>query len=200
MKKSTDYLKQSVLIILGALLFIYYLNYLSAKGLSLGIGIVAIVISAFYLVTGIVLVIAGNISPSIQKTFNTIAIALFAVFMFVRFLLTTIGAAKLMEPTGWTIKIVSMVASLAFVVIYSIVKFSGKPMMSRLNNLFSLIFILVLILDVLFDVYGNSITLGRFDVLLVAIYGFYAYYLLEVCEKTEVLPEQPKTEEDPAKE
>ena len=29
MKKSTEYLKQNILIIFGALLFIYYLNFLS---------------------------------------------------------------------------------------------------------------------------------------------------------------------------
>lgn len=195
MKKSIDFLKQSVLIILGALLFIYYLNYLSGEGLSLGIGIVAIVVSAFYLVVGIVLMIAGNIAPSIQKTFNTIAVALFAIFMFVSFLLTTIGAAKVMGPTAWTIKITSMVASLAFIVIYSFANFSNKPIMSRLNNLFSLIFVLVLILDVLFDRYGDPLTLGRFDVLLVVIYGIFSYYILGVSEKTEALTEQPKTEE-----
>lgn len=200
MKKSTEYLKLNILIIFGALLFIYYLNFLSYGGIRLGLGISAIIISAFYLFAGILLVIAGNkLSQSVQKTFNSLSIVLFAVFMFVYFLLTTINAADVMGPTAWTIKIVSMAASLVFIVIYTISKFSGESVLLRLNNLFSLIFILVLILDVLFDMGGNSKTLGNINVMLVAIYGFYSYYLFGSCEKTEVLPEQTKTEEESVK-
>ena len=39
MKKITDYLEQNILIIFGALLFIYYLNYLAYGGAALALGI-----------------------------------------------------------------------------------------------------------------------------------------------------------------
>lgn len=92
-----------------------------------------------------------------------------------------------------------MAASLVFIVIYTISKFSGESVLLRLNNLFSLIFMRVLILDVLFDVGGNSKTMGNINVMLAAIYGFYSYYLFGSREKTEVLPEQTKTEEESVK-
>lgn len=200
MKKLTEFLKPNVLIIFGALLFVYYLNFLSYDGAGLALGISAIVISAFYLFAGIFLVVAGNKpSQSVQKTFHLLSVVLFAAFMFVDFLLTTINATKVMGPTAWTIKIVSMVTSLAFIMIFVISKFSSESTLLRLNNLFSLIFVLVLVLDVLFSVSGNPNALGNINVLLVVIYGFYSYYLFGSCEKTEVLPKQTETEEKSVK-
>ena len=45
----------------------------------------------------------------------------------------------------------------------------------------------MLLLDILFDLGGNSKTLGDIDVLLVVIYGFYSFYLFASFEKTEVI-------------
>lgn len=184
MKKITDYLKPNILIIFGALLFIYYLNYLAYGGAALALGISAIIISAYYLTVGILLVLIGNkLSPKAKKMFNLLSVSLFAVFMFIKFLLLTINAASAMGPTAWTIKILSMAASLALIVS----KFSAESFVYRLAHLFSLIFVLVLLLDILFDLGGNSKTLGDIDVLLVVIYGFYSFYLFASFEKTEVI-------------
>ena len=188
MKKIADYLKPNILIIFGALLFIYYLNYLAYGGAALAIGISAIIISAYYLTVGILLVMIGNkLSPKAKKMFNLLSVSLFAVFMFIKFLLLTINAASAMGPTAWTIKILSMAASLALIVIYIVSKFSAESFAYRFAHLFSLIFVLVLLLDILFDLGGNSKTLGDIDVLLVVIYGFYSFYLFASFEKTEVI-------------
>lgn len=188
MKKITDYLEQNILIIFGALLFIYYLNYLAYGGAALAIGISAIIISAYYLTVGILLVLIGNkLSPKAKKMFNLLSVSLFAVFMFIKFLLLTINAASAMGPTAWTIKILSMAASLALIVIYIVSKFSAESFAYRFAHLFSLIFVLVLLLDILFDLGGNSKTLGDIDVLLVVIYGFYSFYLFASFEKTKVI-------------
>lgn len=188
MKKITDYLEQNILIIFGALLFIYYLNYLAYGGAALALGISAIIISAYYLTVGILLALIGNkLSPKAKKMFNLLSVSLFAVFMFIKFLLLTINAASAMGPTAWTIKILSMAASLALIVIFIVSKFSTESFVYRLAHLFSLIFVLVLLLDILFDLGGNSKTLGDIDVLLVVIYGFYSFYLFASFEKTEVI-------------
>ena len=188
MKKIADYLEQNILIIFGALLFIYYLNYLAYGGAALALGISAIIISAYYLTVGILLVLIGNkLSPKAKKMFNLLSVSLFAVFMFIKFLLLTINAASAMGPTAWTIKILSMAASLALIVIFIVSKFSAESFVYRLSHLFSLIFVLVLLLDILFDLGGNSKTLGDIDVLLVVIYGFYSFYLFASFEKTEVI-------------
>ncbi len=197
MKKITDYLEQNILIIFGALLFIYYLNYLAYGGAALALGISAIIISAYYLTVGILLVLIGNkLSPKAKKMFNLLSVSLFAVFMFIKFLLLTINAASAMGPTAWTIKILSMAASLALIVIYIVSKFSAESFAYRFAHLFSLIFVLVLLLDILFDLGGNSKTLGDIDVLLVVIYGFYSFYLFASFEKTEVI--SAKEEEETA--
>lgn len=188
MKKITDYLKPNILIIFGALLFIYYLNYLAYGGAALALGISAIIISAYYLTVGILLALIGNkLSPKAQKMFNLLSVSLFAVFMFIRFLLLTVNAASAMGPTAWTIKILSMAASLALIVSFSLSNFSSEPVACRFTHLFSLIFVLALLLDILFDIGGNSKTLGDIDVLLVVIYGFYSFYLFASFEKTEVI-------------
>lgn len=193
MKRLTDYLKPNILIILGALLFIYYLNFLSYSGAALGIGISAIVLSAYYLFVGILFVLTGSkLKPKTQLIFNLLSVTLFAVFMFVGFLLTPINAARVMGPTAWTINILSMAASLALVVIYIVSKFSAEPFVSRFAHLVSLIFVLTLLLDILFDVNGTSKSLGDIDVLLVVIYGFYSCYLFGSLNKTEELPTQKK--------
>ena len=193
MKRLTDYLKSNILIILGALLFIYYLNFLSYSGAALGIGISAIVLSAYYLFVGILFVLTGSkLKPKTQLIFNLLSVTLFAVFMFVGFLLTPINAARVMGPTAWTINILSMAASLALVVIYIVSKFSAEPFVSRFAHLVSLIFVLTLLLDILFEVNGTSKSLGDIDVLLVVIYGFYSCYLFGSLNKTEELPTQKK--------
>ncbi len=193
MKRLTDYLKPNILIILGALLFIYYLNFLSYSGAALGIGISAIVLSAYYLFVGILFVLTGSkLKPKTQLIFSLLSVTLFAVFMFVGFLLTPINAARVMGPTAWTINILSMAASLALVVIYIVSKFSAEPFVSRFAHLVSLIFVLTLLLDILFEVNGTSKSLGDIDVLLVVIYGFYSCYLFGSLNKTEELPTQKK--------
>ena len=116
--------------------------------------------------------------------------------MFVYFLIMTVITADVMGPTAWTIKILSMVASLAFIVIYIISKFSDKQVLFRLAYLFSLVFVLALLLDILFDATGASNTLGGMNVLV--IYSVYSFYLFGSLERKEELP--LKTEEEPKQE
>ena len=116
--------------------------------------------------------------------------------MFVCFLLTTIQGSDFMGPTAWTIKILSMVASLAFVVIYIVSVFSDKPALLRFAHLFSLIFVLALLLDLLFDVGGDSRVLGNIDVLLVVIYSVYTFYLFSSIKKAEDTPKEKKEEKE----
>lgn len=173
MKKITDYIKPNILIIFGALLLIINLDALSAKGASLALGIVAIIMAAYYLVVGILMVLMGNkFSSSTQKLFETISISFFALYMFVNFLLTTIGGG--FGVTGWVINILSMISSLALVIVYIMYKYADAQNLIRFVSLFALIFVLALLLDVLIVAGG---TLGGINVFLVAIYAAYSFYL-----------------------
>ena len=104
MKKIGDFLKPNILVIFGALLLLYFLNYLSLNGAGLAIGIIAVVLSAYYLVVGILGILIGNkFSPQLKKIFEVLSVSLFGAFMFTYFLLTTITGAQingLMGPTA----------------------------------------------------------------------------------------------------
>lgn len=195
MKKIGDFLKPNILIIFGALLLLYFLNYLSLNGAGLAIGIFAVVLSAYYLVVGILGVLIGNkFSPQLKKIFEVLSVSLFGAFMFTYFLLTTINGAQingLMGPTAWTMQILSMAAALGLVVVYTIARLVNKDALMRFAYLFSAIFALALLLNILFDISGNSRVLGNVDILLVAIYVIFTFYLFST------LTNKPESKEEP---
>ena len=60
MKKLQDIIRPFLAIILGALLFLVYLNYLQLQGATLAVGIIAVIFSAFYVALGILNIVLGN--------------------------------------------------------------------------------------------------------------------------------------------
>ena len=181
MKKIGDFLKPNMFIIFGALLLLYFLNYLSLNGASLAIGIFAVILSTYYLVVGILGILIGNkFSPQLKKIFEVLSVSLFGAFMFIYFLLTTINGAQingLMGPTAWTVQILSMAAALGLAVVYTIARLVNIDALMRFAYLFSAIFALALLLNILFDISGNSRLLGNVDILLVVIYVIFTFYL-----------------------
>ena len=205
MKKATDFLKPNILIIFGALLFLFFLNYLSGQGATLAIGIIATIVSVYYLAIGILGLFFGDKLP--KKVIEVISVCLFVVFMFTYFLIALIQAAQIdnfMGPTAWIIAILSLVGSLALAGIYPVARFVNKKGLLGLAYLFSAIFALVLLLNILFTPRGNSTVLGNIDLILVAIYGVFVIYLFgtlkpadEVEEKQEKVTEAEPAEEQP---
>jgi len=181
MKKIGDFLKPNMFIIFGALLLLYFLNYLSLNGASLAIGIFAVILSTYYLVVGILGILIGNkFSPQLKKIFEVLSVSLFGAFMFIYFLLTTINGAQingLMGPTAWIVQILSMAAALGLAVVYTIARLVNIDALIRFAYLFSAIFALALLLNILFDISGNSRLLGNVDILLVVIYVIFTFYL-----------------------
>ena len=100
--------------------------------------------------------------------------------MFIYFLLTTINGAQingLMGPTAWIVQILSMAAALGLAVVYTIARLVNIDALMRFAYLFSAIFALALLLNILFDISGNSRLLGNVDILLVVIYVIFTFYL-----------------------
>lgn len=205
MKKASDFLIPNILIIFGTLLFLFFLNYLSGQGATLAIGIIATIVSIYYLAIGISGLFLGDKLP--KKVIEVVSVCLFAVFMFTYFLITLIQAAQIdnfMGPTAWIIAILSLVGSLALAGIYPAARFVNKKGLLGLAYLFSAIFALVLLLNILFTPRGNSTVLGDIDLILVAIYGVFAIYLFgtlkpadEVEEKREKVTKAEPAEEQP---
>ena len=196
MKKIGDFLKPNMFIIFGALLLLYFLNYLSLNGASLAIGIFAVILSTYYLVVGILGILIGNkFSPQLKKIFEVLSVSLFGAFMFIYFLLTTINGAQingLMGPTAWIVQILSMAAALGLAVVYTIARLVNIDALMRFAYLFSAIFALALLLNILFDISGNSRLLGNVDILLVIIYVIFTFYLFSTLTNKAESKEEPE--------
>lgn len=196
MKKIGDFLKPNMFIIFGALLLLYFLNYLSLNGASLAIGIFAVILSTYYLVVGILGILIGNkFSPQLKKIFEVLSVSLFGAFMFIYFLLTTINGAQingLMGPTAWIVQILSMAAALGLAVVYTIARLVNIDALMRFAYLFSAIFALALLLNTLFDISGNSRLLGNVDILLVVIYVIFTFYLFSTLTNKAESKEEPE--------
>ena len=208
MKKVTDLLRPNILIVFGALLLLFFLNYLQYTGGTLAIGIIAVIMAAYYLAIGILSIIIGDKLP--KKVFDLISVMFFPVFMFVLFLIQTIQAAQIdnyMGPTAWIIAILSMIASLALPVIYLLAKLMNKGPLAKFTYLFAAIFVLALLLNVLFNARGDSVVLGNINMILVAIYVSYVFFLFsclgnqeEASNAVEENIEEPQSEEESAPE
>ena len=184
MKKVASLIKPYLALVLGALLFLYYLNWLSFQGEALGIGIAAVVIAAYYLCVGILGIVLGEKMPGgLKKTFDIISVAAFPTFMFVYYLLMVILAHQAMGPTGWTIYLLAMGASISLAIFYVISRFVKSQVLTRIAGLFGAIFVLALISSVLFVVDGTATILGELVIVQVLIYGLYGFLLFNSLSK-----------------
>ena len=174
MKKIGDLIKPYVSVVFGALLLLYYLNWLTGEGSRLAIGIIALMVSIFYIAYGVLGSVLGEKFP---KVFGTVAIALFPFFMFLVYIINMASGVNNIGPTGWIILILSFAGSSAFCGLYIISSFVKVPVLRRLAFLFAAIFGLVLLSDIVFDGAGDPIVLGMIDILLVVIYGLYAFMM-----------------------
>ena len=178
MKKVGLLIKPYLCIIFGALLFLIYLNFLTLEGSGLALGIVGLVLAVFYLAVGIVEIVVGEkLGKPVRLVFEVCCVALFPLFMFVQFLLSTIGLADAMGPTAWTIAVISMAGSLAFAVVFPIAKFVKSKLLTRISFLFGAIFTLVLLLDILFDAGGAPTVLGNVSIIVLVLYAIYTAML-----------------------
>ena len=194
MKKITELLKPFICIIFGALLLLYFLNWLSTSGIALGIGITAVVMSAYYLTVGVLgLVLGDKMNKDVRRILDIVSISFFPLFMFVYFLLVLINAnsgENPMGPAGWIISILSIVGSLAFPVVFIISSLLNVKWLQRLAVLFGGIFVIGLVTNILFDYIGNPIVLGNLNIILLVIYAVYTYMLINSL----FLPEKAKAE------
>ena len=179
MKKISELIRPFVCVIFGALLLLFYLNWLSGQGVQLGIGITAVAMAAYYLTVGVLGIALGDkLSGGARRILDIISISLFPLFMFVYFLVVTINAAQAMGPTGWVIAILSMIGALTFSIVYIVASLINVKWLTRLCMLFGSVFVLVLLTNVLFDVVGNPIVLGNINIIGLVIYLVYTYMLI----------------------
>ena len=200
MKKVQELIKPVILIIFGALLFLYYLNWLQNQEGALALGIIGVVFAVYYLTIGILYVVIGNKLPKpVKMVFDIVNVSLFAILMFTRFLIIVIYNYDSMGPTAWTIKILSMIASLCLIPFYVLARVTNKAIFCRLGFLFAAVFSLALLLDVLFTDGGNGATLGSINMIVFVIYALFVDVLFSSLPKGEIAAkEEAKAEEEKA--
>ena len=198
MKKIKELLKPFIFIIFGALLFLFFFNYLGVGGPYLAIGIVAIVLSVYFLVVGILSVVLGDKLGKAKGILNLVGVATFPLLMGVIFLLNLIGDAKseytYLGPNGWTIAILSIAAAFAIGVMLFIAFFVRSKGFHRVTFLFGAIFVLALLLDILISE-GFAVALGQIVVLQVILYAAYTSMLFDVLSSLKENKEPKKVEE-----
>ena len=212
MKRLHEIIRPFLAIILGALLLLMHLNSLQGEGEVLAIGIIAMVLAAFYIGVGVVGLTLNNRLPgTAKKVFEVGAVIALPLFEFVYFLLVTIMLAENLGPNGWFLAILKMIASLAFAVVFLVAGLVKNRHLNKLALLLASVFILALLLEVLFDVLGNAVGLGNIVVVEVVVYFLYGNILfnslpsikgepspVEEPEAEEPEAEEPAAEEEPA--
>ena len=180
MKKIQVVAKPFLSIVFGALLLLTYLNWLSLDGGALVIGVIALLMSLYYLGAGITEAVAGDKLPlKTKKVFDIIDISLFSAFASIYYLLYITNLSDQMGPTGWIVVLAALLLSLALAIFSIIARLVSNPVLKRLDVLFSALFMAALVLTLLFDSAGNPIKLGSIDVISLVIYALFGMMLLE---------------------
>ena len=165
MKRFSEIVKPFSAIVFGALFFMLYFNYLAAQGEALAIGIVATIISVYYLAAGIIAFVAGDKLPeTLRKVFDIISISAFPLFMFVYYLLFTIRAADAIGPAGWIIVVISIGGSISAAIICALARAIDNALLRRLGYLFAAIFALVLVTNLIFWITGDAKTIAEITI------------------------------------
>lgn len=203
MKRLHEIIRPFLAIILGALLLLMYLNSLQGEGEVLAIGIIAMVLAAFYIGVGVVgLTLNNRLLGTAKKVFEVGAVIALPLFEFVYFLLVTVMLAENLGPNGWFLAILKMIASLAFAVVFLVAGLVKNRHLNKLALLLASVFILALLLEVLFDVVGNAVGLGNIVVVEVVVYFLYGNILFNSLPsiKGEPAPAAEPEAEEPAEE
>ena len=180
MKKIQVVAKPFLSIVFGALLLLTYLNWLSLDGGALVIGVIALLMSLYYLGAGITEAVAGDKLPQkAKKVFDILNISLFSAFASIYYLLYITNLSDQMGPTGWIVVLAALLLSLALAIFSIIARLVSNPVLKRLDVLFSALFMAALVLTLLFDSVGNPIKLGSIDVISLVIYALFGMMLLE---------------------
>ena len=153
------------------------------------IGIIALLMSLYYLGAGITEAVAGEkLSPKAKKVFDIINISLFSAFASIFYLLYITNLSDRMGPTGWIVALAALLLSLALAIFSIIARLVSNPILKRPDVLFSALFMAALVLTLLFDSVGNPITLGSIDVISLVIYALFGVMLLESLTTKETKP------------
>ena len=192
MKKVVDLFKPFLALVLGILMFLFYLNYYVKSGVPgtiLAIGIVGLVIACWFVFVGIFGIAWPRMPVGLKKAFDIVSIVSFATFIFVELLIEVIQSYAVMGASSWIVYILAMVAALGLSIVYIISRFVKGEAMARVASIFGMVFVLALISKILFPAgKGEPVTLEDIRVVPVLIYLAYCSLLLKSLAKEKRAP------------
>lgn len=206
MKKLSTFIKPYLSLVFGVLLFLVYLNLLSknangGEGTVLAQGIIGVVVAVYYIFIGVIgSLIADKLNDTAKNVIDVVNMGLFPLFIFIDILLTVIGYYDAILPTGWIISVLSMLVSTAFVALYACTKFAKNDAFAKISSLFGIIFVLVLLLNILFNYRGLAIDLGDINIIMFVTYLAFSYMLFESIKAAPATTAAPADEEEESKE
>lgn len=168
MKKIHEFMRPFLAIIFGALLFLSYLNDLSANGAALVMAIIWLVFAAFALTVGILSIVMGEkLSKKVREYFDLAIVAGDPILLFVEILLIVIGGG--LNVFGWVVNIIGMAASIGFASLLLFAYFKKNITVINLTFLFAAIFALYLLITIIFTPGGNGRGIGNITLVELAI-------------------------------
>ena len=210
MKKALGFLKSNIMIFIGALLLLLFMNYLALGGTTLALGIFATLIALYYIAIGVLGIILGDkLNALTRKIFDVVAISLFAFLMFLAAIFNLVSMIQestdpqfpqTFGPTAWFIAIFTLLTALALAGFYPFARLFKNEGLKRLGLLFSALFALGLLLDQLFDFTGFAITLGQIQFVYIAVDLLFVIYLFDsfgdAKEEPKVIPQKAPSKEE----
>ena len=192
MRKIGQIVKPYLSITLGTLLLLTYLNLLRGQGSMLALGIIAIVIAAYYLTDGVFDILEALVSEKFGKAkpfFDVASVVAFPAFFFVATLINIIGGADAIGPTGWIINIASMVVAIGLLIFFIASRFSKNATLNRGTLFFAGAFSLSLTFNLIFGFDGIPTALGDIILTLLFIYTTSSLILFGTIIKVKGLPD-----------
>ena len=165
-------------ILFGALLFLAYFNMLSDTGAGLALGIIAIIFAAYYLAYGILMLLMKEKLEKYDKLFKMINASLFPLFLFIYYLLVLIEGGSFLDPLGWILAILMMIASLGVACLVVVLFVTKNEKLKGYLQLAAMCLVLLLFITIFFSENGDEIVLGRISVVSIAIKVLYVMILL----------------------
>ena len=204
MKKVLNLLKANVLIILGAILFLIYVNdFASKEGNVIAEGVFGLILSLYLIVIGIIFVAMGNkINKTAKAVLEVIGASTFALFAFVGAIFTydvmdkaNSNAYVTVGPTAWILVILQFIISFTFMGFFPVAKFVKNKAVTTLGYIFSGLFVTLLFLTTAFDITGTVALLGNIPFILLMVYVLFAFFIFESLSNKEPAAVESKAEE-----
>ena len=197
-----------VALILGAIMILYSLSYITIGSTATVIGVFGLLFGIAY-IFGAILTILNVSNPAVELTKAGIYIAAFPLFIFVFYLCIVIQASDMLTITNWILIILLLVTSLSAAAFGIIALINKSSAIKKISNLAVLGFIGLLVIILVFPVGDAAQVLGGLS--LVDVFFILGYFLvtkpfteLPTLSKKdtskEEVNEQPAEEETPVEE